>query len=104
MMKDIGDSNFSEEVLKCDTPVMVDFYATWCGPCKQIEPILNELGDENSSKLKIVKLNVDEQTKTAQAYEVMSVPTILFFNKGQVVNNVVGYMEKSKILEKINSL
>lgn len=104
MMISISKENFSEEVLKSSKPVMVDFFAPWCGPCKQLEPILNELENEYRDKIKIVKLNVNEEMGLAQKYEVMNVPTVLFFKDGNIVDNVIGLLPKNKIAGKINNL
>jgi len=103
-MISISKENFSEEVLKSSKPVMVDFFAPWCGPCKQLEPILNELENEYRDKIKIVKLNVNEEMGLAQKYEVMNVPTVLFFKDGNIVDNVIGLLPKNKIAGKINNL
>ena len=103
-MRSISKKNFSKEVLKSDKLVMVDFFAPWCAPCKQLEPILNELSDEYKDKITVLKLNVDEEMGLAQTYEVMNVPTVLFFKDGQIVNNVVGFLNKEKIADKIDNL
>ncbi|MEK9207676.1 MAG: thioredoxin, partial [Patescibacteria group bacterium] len=81
------DSNFEEEVLKSDMPVLVDFWAEWCGPCKIVDPVVHELSSEYGGKLKVGKLNVDENQVSSQTYNVMSIPTLLIFKKGQPVKS-----------------
>lgn len=100
----LTDANFEAEVLKSDLPVLVDFYATWCGPCKMTAPIVEELAKEYEGKLKVGMLNVDEGTETAQKYSVMSIPTLLFFKEGQVVSSLTGFRPKEKLIEEINKV
>lgn len=95
------DLNFKKEVLESDVAVLVDFWATWCGPCKMIAPIVEELAKEYDGKMKIGKLDVDSNPKTATAYGVMSIPTIIFFKKGKVMNQAVGVLNKSGLKRKI---
>ena len=84
------DSNFESEVLKSDIPVIVDFWAPWCGPCKAIAPILEQISDEQGDKIKIVKVNVDDNQKYAADFGIRSIPTLLIFNKGELKNQIVG--------------
>lgn len=98
----VTDATFDEEVLKSSTPVLVDFWATWCGPCKMIAPVLEEVAKEKDGSLKIAKLDVDENPQTAQKFGVMSIPTMLVFKGGQEVNRLVGYMPKNQLLQKIS--
>jgi thioredoxin 1 len=90
--------NFEEEVLKSEIPVLVDFWATWCGPCKAMAPILEEIASENTGKLKVVKLDVDSQSALAQQYGVMSMPTFMVFKGGKRVAQVIGAMPKSQLM------
>ena len=97
----VTDTTFDEEVLKSSTPVLVDFWAPWCGPCKMIAPVLEEIAKEKDGALKIAKLDVDDNPETAQKFGVMSIPTLLLFKDGREVNRLVGYMPKNQLLQKI---
>ena len=94
----ITDSNFDEEIKKSQLPILVDFWAEWCGPCKQIGPILEEIGESKKNKLKIFKLNVDENPETPQKFGVRGIPTLMFFKDGNLVDTKVGNLPKN-ILE-----
>ena len=98
------DENFNEEVLSSNIPVLVDFYADWCGPCKMLAPVIEALADELEGKVKIGKLNVDNASETAQKYGIMSIPTLLYFKNGEVVNKTVGVVSKTEIEQILNSL
>ena len=98
-----NDSNFQDEVLNSELPVLVDFYADWCGPCKMMSPVVDELSREYEGRLKVGKVNVDENTNVAQQYRVMSIPTILLIKNGQVVDQVVGAVPKAQLTGKIDS-
>ena len=91
------DSNFESEVLKADIPVLVDFWAPWCGPCKAIAPILEQISDEQGDKIKIVKVNVDDNQKYAVDFGIKSIPTLLIFNKGELKNQIIGAIPKAEI-------
>ena len=91
------DSNFESEVLKAEIPVLVDFWAPWCGPCKAIAPILQQISDELGDKIKIVKVNVDDNQKYAVDFGIKSIPTLLIFNKGEIKNQIIGAIPKAEI-------
>ena len=99
----VTDKNFESEVLKSDLPVLVDFWAEWCGPCKVISPIVDEISEELKGKLKVVKVNVDDAQDLAGNYQIMSIPTLLLFKGGETVDQIVGAMSKDHILGKINA-
>ncbi len=98
---DITKENFEQEVLKSGQPVIVDFWAAWCGPCKAISPIVEELGQEFAGKAKVVKVNVDEQNELAMQYGIMSIPTLKFFKGGQIVGEIIGAAPKPSIVAEL---
>ena len=104
MVQNFNDSNFDQEVLHSDVPVMVDFYADWCGPCRMVSPIVEELAGQYTGKVKVGKLNVDESSAVARKYNVMSIPTLLFVKNGQVVDQIVGALPKDKIQQHLELL
>ena len=104
MVQHFSDSDFAQEVLASDVPVMVDFSADWCGPCRMVAPIVEELAGEYAGKVKIGKINVDENPNTAKQYNVMSIPTILFIKGGKVVDQVIGALPKASLQQKLNLL
>lgn len=95
---EITNQNFEEEVLKSEIPVLVDFFATWCGPCKMLSPIVDEVAEEKED-IKFVKINVDESQETAFKYQIMSIPTLVVIQNGNEVKRSVGLIDKSEILE-----
>ena len=100
---EITDANFEEQVLQSDTPIVVDFWAEWCGPCKQIAPVLEELATENAGTYKIGKLNIDQNRDYAMQFGVRSIPTLLVFKDGEVVDQIVCSMPKASLGEKISA-
>ncbi|MBU9725555.1 thioredoxin [Lachnospiraceae bacterium ASD4241] len=99
-----NDENFEQEVLKSEIPVLVDFYADWCGPCKMMGPVVEKLADAYSGKVKVGKLNVDNSMETAGKYRVMSIPTFIIFKDGQAVDTIQGAVPKEMIESKLNAL
>jgi len=93
--------NFETEVLKSDIPVLVDFWATWCGPCMMLSPVIAELAEELEGKVKVGKVNVDEQNELAMQYRVASIPTLLLFKNGELVKTTVGFMPKNTLIEEL---
>jgi thioredoxin 1 len=94
---EVTDSNFQAEVIESEVPVLVDFWAPWCGPCRMVAPVLEEIASEKGDALRIVKLNTDENQQTAMAYQVLSIPTLILFKNGQVAKTVVGAYPKRKL-------
>ncbi len=100
----VTDANFEEEILKSSTPALVDFWAAWCGPCRTVGPIVEELAGEYNDKVKIAKLNVDDNKQTPSKYGVRGIPTLMLFRDGQVVDQIVGAVPKSKIKELLDKV
>ena len=100
----LTDKNFNDEVINSPIPVLVDFWAVWCGPCQMIGPVVAEIAKEFEGKLKVGKVNVDENQATAAKYGIRGIPTLLFFKGGEMVNQVVGVQPKTKLLELINKI
>ena len=98
---EVTDASFQAEVLESDVPVLVDFWAPWCGPCRIVAPVLEQMADERGGDLKIVKLNVDDNQQTAAAFEVLSIPTLILFRGGQVAKKVIGAYPKRKLEEEL---
>ncbi len=103
MAIEITDANFEKEVLNSTTPVLIDFWAVWCGPCRMIAPIVEELSAEYDGKVKIGKMNVDENRNIPMKYGIRSIPTLLVFNNGEVVDKLVGAVPKNSITDKLEA-
>jgi len=101
---EINQSNFETEVLKSNQPVLVDFWAEWCGPCKMLAPLLDEIAKEHADRIKVAKVNVDNNPALAERYDIQSIPTLLYFAKGEVRNQIVGVISKRKIVEHLEEL
>jgi thioredoxin 1 len=101
---EIGDSSFESEVLKSDKPVLVDFWAPWCGPCRAIGPIVEELAKDFGDKVKFTKCNVDENPTTPTKYGIKSIPTLIFFKDGEIQDKVIGIVAKSRLEEMISKV
>ena len=97
----VTDETFNQEVLKSNTPTLVDFWAVWCGPCRMVAPVVDEIAREQAGKLKVMKLDVDENQNTAMVYGVMSIPTLILFKNGQPVERIVGFRPKGDMEKKI---
>ena len=93
----ITKNNFSSEVLNSDKPVLVDFWASWCGPCKMLAPVIEQIAEEYEGKVKVGKVNVDEETELARQFQISSIPSLLVFKNGKVVKSAVGYMPKESV-------
>ena len=104
MVNQISDDTFQAEVLDADKPVLIDFWAEWCGPCKQIGPIIEEVSIELSDQLIVVKLNIDDNPRTPSDYGVRGIPTLMIFKNGEVAGTKIGALPKSKIIEWVESL
>ena len=103
-LPEFTDDNFDSEVLQSDVPVLVDFWAPWCGPCRQIAPVIEQLAGENQGAIKIGKLNVDDAPNSAQSYGVSSIPTLMLFKDGEVVDRFVGVQPKTRLQQAIDAV
>lgn len=100
-MLEVSSSDFASEVLESELPVLVDFWAPWCGPCKALSPSVDKIARETEGKLKVVKCNIDQSQDIAGRYSIMSIPTLLVFHKGEVVEQLIGLVKPDKIMEKV---
>ncbi len=100
----VDDSNFDEIVLQAKTPVLVDFWAEWCGPCRMVAPVVEELAEEYEGRISFVKLDVDQNPKTASKYGIMSIPTLLLFKNGSPVSNIVGFRPKAELKRSLETV
>ncbi len=103
-IKSVTDATFDAEVLKSDKPVLVDFWAEWCGPCRQVAPILQEIATEHADKLTIVKINIDENPETPREYSVLQVPTLNVYKDGEVVKQIIGAKPKAMLLRELDGV
>jgi len=101
---DLKESNFNTEVLQSTLPVLVDFWAPWCGPCRSMAPVIEELAREYDGRVKVAKVNVDENKTLAGSYGVMSIPTLIIFNSGKIVDTIVGFNPKTTLAKKLDKL
>jgi thioredoxin 1 len=98
---DVTDNNFTAEVLESELPVLVDFWAPWCGPCRRVSPIVEKIADERTDALKVVKMNIDENQETAIKFNIMSIPTLMLFKNGELKKTVIGAYPKRKLEEEL---
>jgi thioredoxin 1 len=103
-VREFTDSNFDSEVLQSAEPVLVDFWAPWCGPCRQLTPVIEQLANENAGEIKVGKLNIDDSPEAASRYNVSSIPTIMIFQNGQVTKSFVGAQPKTRLQQALDAI
>ena len=103
-VKEVDESTFQSEVLESDIPVLVDFWAPWCGPCQMVAPMLEAVAEKMGDKLKVVRMNTDENMNTAQNYEIMAIPSLLVFKKGEVVERIVGVKPQPQLEAQLHDI
>src|SRR5947208_16589553 len=104
MPQEVTDANFDTEVIKAETPVLVDFWAPWCGPCRMVAPVVEELSQEYAGKVKFVKLNTDDNVRTASQYGIRSIPTLLVFKGGEPVGQIIGFRPKGDLKKRLDAV
>ena len=104
MVREVTDQNFAEDVLKSEMPVLIDFWAPWCGPCNMVSPVVEKVSDDYVGKMEFCKMNVDEAPVTAQSYGIMSIPTLMLFKNGQKVDEIIGAVPESHIITMISTV
>ncbi len=103
-MQEINAANFDAEVVKSNIPVLVDFWAPWCGPCRMVAPVVEAVSKEFGAKLKVVKLNTDDSPQVAAQYQIMGIPTLMFFKGGKMVDRITGYLDQKALSQKVNEV
>ena len=103
-MQEINAANFDAEVVKSNIPVLVDFWAPWCGPCRMVAPVVEAISKEFGAKLKVVKLNTDDSPQIAAQYQIMGIPTLMFFKGGKMVDRITGYLDQKALSQKVNEV